>query len=113
MKKKIGYLGAGTWGIALASILSQNGHQVVVWTRDKEFAHLLQKTRKHPKLNSFVIPEGLEFTHDLKKAVQNAECLVESVTSTGIRPVFQEVQKINPIQCPVIITSKGIEPKTG
>lgn len=113
MKKKIGYLGAGTWGIALASLLAKNGHEVLVWTRDKDFASLLQKTKRHPKLSSFAIPESLEFTHDLKKVVKGAECIVESVTSTGIRPVFQEVQKIDPIQCPIVITSKGIEPKTG
>jgi len=36
--KKIGYFGAGTWGIALASILVENGHSVLAWTREEEFA---------------------------------------------------------------------------
>jgi glycerol-3-phosphate dehydrogenase (NAD(P)+) len=111
--KKIGYLGAGTWGIALASILVENGHSVLAWTRDEEFAKLLQSTRKHPKLPDYTFPDNLLFTSDLAEAIEGAEVLVESVTSAGLRPVFQEVQRIQPIHCPVVLTSKGIEQRTG
>ena len=111
--KKIGYLGAGTWGIALASILAQNGHSVLVWTRDEAFAKQLQTNRKHPKLGDYTFPESLRFTHQLSEVVRGAETLVESVTSAGIRPVFTSIQKIHPIHCPVILTSKGIEQGTG
>lgn len=111
--KRIGYLGAGTWGIALSSILANNGHKVVVWTRDESFAKELQTKRMHPKLPNFTIPKELHFTSNLEEAVQDAAVLVESVTSAGIRPVFDQVQKICPIQCPVVLTSKGIEQQTG
>lgn len=111
--KQIGYLGAGTWGIALASILAQNGYSVVVWTRDEAFAKQLQQQRQHPKLNNFTFPESLRFTSDVSEVLQHADALVESVTSSGIRPVFEEVHRIQPIRCPVIITSKGIEQGTG
>lgn len=111
--KKIGYLGAGTWGIALASILVENGHSVLAWTRDEEFAKLLQSTRKHPKLPDYTFPENLLFTSDLAEAIEGAEVIVESVTSAGLRPVFQQVQRIKPIHCPVVLTSKGIEQRTG
>jgi len=111
--KKIGYLGAGTWGIALASILAQNGYSVLVWTRDENFAKQLQSHRKHPKLGDYIFPESLRFTHKLDEVVRGAETLVESVTSAGIRPVFTEIQKSHPIHCPIILTSKGIEQKTG
>ncbi|PIS02294.1 MAG: glycerol-3-phosphate dehydrogenase [Chlamydiae bacterium CG10_big_fil_rev_8_21_14_0_10_42_34] len=107
---KIGYLGAGTWGFALATVLANNGHEVIVWTRNKEFADLLQKGRKHPKLSDFEAPASLQFTSDLKKATQNVDVIVESVTSSGIRPVFTQV---GPIDVPIIVTSKGIEQKTG
>ena len=106
---RIGYLGAGTWGVALASILAQNGHQVTVWTREKKFAEELQKTRRHPKLSDFTMPESLVFTSDLKQTIKGAEAIVESVTSAGIRPVFQKVVALEKIRCPIILTSKGIE----
>jgi glycerol-3-phosphate dehydrogenase (NAD(P)+) len=108
--KKIGYLGAGTWGFALASVLANNGNEVVVWTRDPEFAKLLQKTRVHPKLPGMTAPENIRFTSNMKEAVDGADCLVESVTSAGIRPCFEQV---GAVKVPVILTSKGIEQGTG
>lgn len=107
---KIAYLGAGTWGFALASILASNGHQVTVWTREKSFAELLQKTRCHPKLPGITIDPSVEFTSDLKTALDGAEVIVESVTSSGLRSVFEMV---GPVNIPIILTSKGIEQGTG
>lgn len=107
---KIGYLGSGTWGVALASILAGNGHEVIAWTRDAELAKQLEEKRAHPKLANFTIPRSIRFTNELAEAVQGADLLVESVTSSGIRPVFQE---IGTIDIPVILTSKGIEQGTG
>jgi glycerol-3-phosphate dehydrogenase (NAD(P)+) len=109
---KIGYLGAGTWGIALASILAENGHSVVIWTRDPGFAKLMQETRVHPKLSYFTVPKSLKFTSDLREAVSGAEVIVESVTSSGIRSVFSQIKQIRPLDCPIILTSKGIEQGT-
>ncbi len=111
--KKVGYLGAGTWGIALASILAGNGHRVVLWTRNADFAEHLQKTRVHPKLPDFSVPESIRFTSNLQEALDGADLLVESVTSSGIRSVFERVQQVTPIQIPVVLTSKGIEQNTG
>ncbi len=107
---KIGYLGAGTWGFALASILAQNGHKVTVWGRDAANAAALQKNRIHPKLQGIEAPSNIEFTGDLKKAVHGAEVIIESVTSAGIRSVFEQLE---PVDVPVVLTSKGIEQGTG
>lgn len=107
---KIGYLGAGTWGYALAFILAQNGHKVMMWARDPKSAESLQKTRSHPKLPKIEMPDSVEFTSDINRALKGAEVVIESVTSSGIRPVFE---KIGPLNVPVILTSKGIEQKTG
>jgi glycerol-3-phosphate dehydrogenase (NAD(P)+) len=107
---RVGYLGAGTWGFALACVLANNGHDVTVWTRDPAFAAELQKKRVHPKLPGLEAPSSIRFTSDLQKAVQTAEVIVESVTSSGIRPVFKQAGKI---EVPIILTSKGIEQGTG
>lgn len=108
--KTIGYLGAGTWGFALSSILASNGHRVRLWARDPALARLLQKTRKHPKLGDFVLKGDVEFTSDLERVVQGADVVIESVTSAGVRPVFERLGRID---VPVILTSKGIEQGTG
>lgn len=110
MTKTIGYLGAGTWGFALTSLLARNGHRVRLWARNPVFAALLQKTRCHPKLPDFALEGEIEFTSDLKRAVEGVDVLVESVTSAGVRPVFEQ---LGAVDIPIILTSKGIEQKTG
>lgn len=106
---KIGYLGAGTWGFCLASLLAAKGHQVVLWTKKQEFAELLNKTREHPKLPGFKADKNVFFTSDLAKALEGIDYLVESVTSMGIRPVFEQIRSQSELSCPIIVTSKGIE----
>lgn len=112
--KKIAYLGAGTWGFALASLLAANGHEVTMWTRDPAFAALLNKKRAHPKLPDCEIHPSVRFTSQMEEALAGAEVLVESVTSAGVRPVFEEVARCGGAEgIPIILTSKGIEQRTG
>ena len=106
MQKKIGYLGAGTWGFALSALLGNKGHEVTVWAREPGLAATLQENRFHPKLAGSLAPPTVRFTSDLREALRGADVVVESVTSSGIRPVFEE---IGAIDVPVILTSKGIE----
>ena len=110
---RISYLGAGTWGFCLASLLASKGNSVVLWTANPEFAHLLSKKREHPKLPRIKADEKVEFTSDLKHCLENADLLVESVTSKGIRPVFEQVLAFGGVECPIVITSKGIEQNSG
>jgi glycerol-3-phosphate dehydrogenase (NAD(P)+) len=106
---KIGYLGAGTWGVCLASLLASKGYKVVLWTANPEFAKILNKKREHPKLPHFKADKNVEVTSDLKQALTGIDLLVESVTSMGIRPVFEQVLALGGVECPIVITSKGIE----
>jgi glycerol-3-phosphate dehydrogenase (NAD(P)+) len=105
---KIAYLGAGTWGIALASVLVENKHQVKVWDRDEARVKELNSARIHPKLGSFRCPQEMTFSSSLTEVLEGADLIVESITSGAIRSVFQKID----LQCPVILTSKGIEQHT-
>ena len=55
--KKIGVLGAGTWGMALARMLSVSGHAVMVWSALPQEVEEFAATRKHPHLPGMVIPD--------------------------------------------------------
>ena len=110
---RIGYLGAGSWGFALASLLASKGHSVVLWASNEELAKNLDQKKEHPKLPHFKACKELLVTSDLRKAIEEADLLVESVTSKGIRPVFEQVLVSNWSHCPIILTSKGIEQNTG
>lgn len=112
--KRIGYLGAGTWGVALASVLNNNGHSVMVWGREKQAVEALQKTRIHPKLPGYEIPTPILFTDQLEEVVSHADVIVESVTASGLRPVFEQARQfMKNREMPIVLTSKGIERGTG
>ncbi len=110
---KIAYLGAGTWGFCLASLLASKGNQVVLWTANPDFARILREQRKHPKLPKVEADARVSFTSDLREALDGCEFLAESVTSKGIRPVFEKVKALGGVDCPIVITSKGIEQNSG
>lgn len=110
---KIGCLGAGTWGFCLASLLASKGYEVISWTRDPVLAKRLNETREHPHLLGHQSKGNLTFTTDMAEALSDIDLLVESVTSAGIRPVFEKVKQISSPKCPIIGTSKGIEQKSG
>ncbi|NGX59965.1 MAG: Glycerol-3-phosphate dehydrogenase [NAD(P)+] [Chlamydiae bacterium] len=110
---KIGYLGAGAWGFALANLLASNGHHVFQWAFDPDLAALLRETRQHPKVPKCEVDEKLTFTTNLFEALDEPEIIVESVTSTGLRPVLTQLKELGGITAPLVITSKGIEQDTG
>jgi glycerol-3-phosphate dehydrogenase (NAD(P)+) len=110
---RICYLGAGTWGFCLASLLASKGNTVILWTAKPQFAEELRKTRQHPKLPRIEADANVEFSSDLEHALEGAQLLVESVTSKGIREVFEKVRSLRNVSCPIVITSKGIEQNSG
>jgi glycerol-3-phosphate dehydrogenase (NAD(P)+) len=110
---KIAYLGAGTWGFSLASLLGAKDFNVHLWTANPEFAKFLMKKREHPKLPRHKLPDQVIITSDLKEALEGADVLIESVTSKGIRPVFEQVLSLGGFRGLIIITSKGIEQNSG
>ena len=45
--EKIGVIGSGTWGTAIAVLLSNNGHQVDLWSAIPSEIEEMEKTHKH------------------------------------------------------------------
>ena len=111
--KKIGFLGTGAWGFCLAALLAKKGFQVVSWTRNKNLAQILSSGKEHPHLPGITAPRGLKITSNLIEALDGASVIVESVTSAGLRFVFEEIKSLNKLDSQLIIlTSKGIEQNT-
>lgn len=109
---KISFLGAGSWGFCLACLLASKGHQIVSWTKQQRLADALNGGKEHPYLAGHTAPDNLHLTTDMQEAVDQTDMIVESVTSSGIRPVFTELSALSLKETPIILTSKGIEQET-
>lgn len=110
---KICFLGTGIWGYCLASLLASNGHSVTSWSIDPKLVARLKKGEDHPFLAGHKPLPGMHFTTDLKEALSGADLIVESVTSAGLRSVLEQVKATIAPECPLVITSKGIEQNSG
>lgn len=106
---KIGYLGIGSWGWCLASLLASKDYELVCWTTKADLAEHLNKTREHPLLPGHISKGNMKFTTNLDEALDNIDFLIESVTSAGFRPVLTKIAEKHELTCPFVITSKGIE----
>ena len=109
---KIGVIGSGTWGTALAVLLTGNGHEVELWSAVPAEVEALTATRRHPNLGDTPIPETIRVTGDLEQAMKDKELLVLSVPSVYVRetahrmaPFLKEGQVITNV-------AKGIEDTT-
>ena len=82
---KIGVLGAGTWGIALARMLAVHGKDVTVWSAlPKELTHL-EATHRHPNLPGMELPDTMHYTPDLAQLCAGRDVLLFAVPSVFVR----------------------------
>ena len=108
--KKIGVIGAGSFGTALAMTLSGKGHAVTLWARRPEQVAEMRKTHQNMHyLPDVTLPEALQFTDDLQDAVQGKDLLLLTVPAQTFRDVFTQVAACMDPQIPVVNAAKGIE----
>ena len=47
--KKIGILGGGSWGTVLSEIASSNGHEILLWSRNKKTVYEINNKHTNKK----------------------------------------------------------------
>ena len=109
---KIGILGTGTWGTALARMLCLSGNDVVMWSAIAEEVETLSKTRKHPNLLGMRIPKEIEFTLEIKNACLGMDIVVFAVPSVYIRSVAKDAKPYLSKETVIVDVAKGIEVDT-
>ena len=82
---KIGVLGAGTWGMALARMLCNSGHEVTVYSVIGKEIDELVSTRKHKNLPYMILPEAIIFTKEIEEVCQDKDILLFAVPSVFVR----------------------------
>lgn len=110
---KISVLGAGSWGTALAIILSNNGHDVTLWEYKKEYVKGLIKHRENKVfLPGISIPQEISITHSLDQASNDQHMIVIAIPTQFVRSVLQKMKKFSFRNTTFVSVAKGIEQET-
>jgi glycerol-3-phosphate dehydrogenase (NAD(P)+) len=107
---KIGVLGAGGWGSALANLLAGNGHEVTVWSIDQEEVAMLKEYHEQrDRLPGVILNTSIEYTTNPQLAVVGMEMVVCAVPSPFVRNTAKTIAG-DVVEGQLIVNvSKGIE----
>jgi glycerol-3-phosphate cytidylyltransferase len=108
----IGVLGAGTWGIALARMLTNCGHDVVVWSAIESEIDELSNTRKHKNLPGMEIPQETKFTKSIEEVCSGKDILLFAVPSVFVRSAARKSNPYVRANQIIVDVAIGIEPET-
>jgi glycerol-3-phosphate dehydrogenase (NAD(P)+) len=102
-------VGAGSWGTTIASLLAPRA-ATLLWARSPELARSLEDRRENEQyLPGVRVPDTLEVTADLKRAVSDAEFVFMAVPAQGFRDVLVALAPHAGADSAVVILTKGIE----
>lgn len=108
-----GVLGAGSWGTALSVLLTDNGHQVTVWSIDENEVKMLNEKREHElKLPGVKLPDTMVITGDLEQAIKGKDFLVLAVPSPFTRSTAKRMAQYVEEGQIIVDVAKGIEEST-
>jgi glycerol-3-phosphate dehydrogenase (NAD(P)+) len=111
---KIAFVGAGSWGTAIASLVAaKNEHETVIWARRAELAETMNLYHENPEyLPELILPENLVATHMIEEAVGDAGIVIMAVPSHGFRSVLREVAVHATDGAIYVSLTKGLEVST-
>ena len=110
----IGIVGAGSWGTALAILLSRSGREVRLWSVDKSELDPLPADRENKRyLPGTRFPDSLKIEFELPKLVAHCEDLLVVVPSHGFRSTLQQIAACKPKQLRLAWATKGFEMESG
>ena len=109
----ISVMGSGSWGLGLAILLNNNGHNVKVWSVFADEIEMLKKEHEHKRcLPGVKISENIEFTADTEYAVKSADVLVLAVASPYTRSTSKLLAPFVKQGQIIVNVAKGVEENT-
>ena len=111
-KTKIGVLGAGTWGTALARMLAGNGCDVTMWSALPTELKALSTPHRHPNLPGMELPATMHYTADIAEACAGRDVLLFAVPSPFVRATAKKAAPHIPDDQLIVDVAKGVEEKT-
>lgn len=111
---RVAVLGAGSWGTVFAKVLADSGNDVELWARRDSVARAIEHRRRNDDyLPGVALPDEIEATSSLPRALRGAEIVFLSVPSQSLRGLLRDVRPALPAGAIVVSLMKGVEDGTG
>lgn len=110
----IGIVGNGSWGTAIAKILTDNGHTIYWWVRNSDSVSHLQDRNHNPHYLTSVrfLPETIIPTNDLDEVLAKCQTLIICVPSAYVQQVIDSVPAEKWLDKTIVSAVKGILPES-
>ncbi len=110
---KVSVLGTGAYGIAIASALAKNNHNVCMWSENKEKINEWKKTGNLKSvMEAYKFPKNITVSGDLEETIEGSEIIFLTCASRFIWEVANNIKGFYDKKIPICIASKGIEDNT-
>ena len=107
---KIGVIGGGAFGTAMACVMRRTGHEIAIWAREPEVAAAINRDSLNPLfLPGIRLAKGLAATSDIGAATAGADFLVLAPPAQHMRSVTALLRPFVKEGLPLVSCSKGIE----
>ncbi len=108
--KKATVFGAGSFGSAIAHVLTANFDEVVLWGRDAALIETLNRTHENVNyLPGLPLSPKIRGSTDLQEAAAGAELVIVATPSQATRDLLGKTQNLFPLHVPIVSVAKGIE----
>ena len=108
-----GILGSGSWGTAIAKILTDNGQTIYWWNRNEQAIEQLLTRHHNPGYlpTAYFNPQQLKLTTDPAEVIQHADCIVIAIPSAYASATLLSLDKNIFSGKKIVSAIKGILPE--
>jgi len=108
--KRVGVIGGGAFGSAMACVMRRAGHDVILWAREPFTVAAINRDRTNPLyLPRARLEPGILATGDIARAIEHRDLLLLAVPAQFLRAVATDMAAFVPPGMPVVNCAKGIE----
>ena len=109
---RVGVLGSGAWGLALARLFSREGHDVVVWSESEQVVERLRATRTIPLPGDPELPAEVALTTSVEEACAQRDVIVFVTSSRFVHGMAEQVAPFLRPDAVLVCATKGLEEGT-
>ncbi len=110
---RIGVIGAGAWGTALALVAAGAGRTVTLWAREPDVVDSIAGKHENTRfLPGVKLPPALKSTGNIAEAA-NADALLLVVPAQFLRAALAQLTPVIRPCVPLVLCNKGIEKGSG